>query len=379
MKRILVFGMTENPGGVESFLVNYYSHIDRQKLQFDFLCNSYNPIAYEEELKKLGGRTFHIPARSQDYFKYRKELENVFAQHADEWSAIWVNVCSLANIDYLKLAKKYGIKKRIIHSHNSQNMDGRIRGILHTYNKKHICKYATDYWACSEDAARWFYDKNLIDKALIIHNAIDLQRVEFDGEKRRFVREQLNANPDTYVIGNVGRLHFQKNQEFAIDVFNQYLQINSNSLLVFVGQGEDKNKLEEKCKKLGIEDNVYFAGVQRDVQAWLSAFDLFLMPSRFEGLSVAALEAQANGVTALVSKGVIPADIRINDNLYFCDLESGAQQWGRTISEIQNEKRADIKEITNKFINKGFDVATEAVKLEKLLLTDTTCTKERPM
>lgn len=93
--RILVFGMTENPGGVESFLVNYYRHIDRNKIQWDFLCNSHNPVAYEDELISLGGRCFHISARSADRQKYRQELDSVFKEHAKEWSAIWVNVCSL--------------------------------------------------------------------------------------------------------------------------------------------------------------------------------------------------------------------------------------------------------------------------------------------
>ena len=134
--RILVFGMTENPGGVESFLVNYYRHIDRNKIQWDFLCNSHNPVAYEDELISLGGRCFHISARSADRQKYRQELDSVFKEHAKEWSAIWVNVCSLANIDYLKVAKEYGIEKRIIHSHNSQNMDNWLRGLFHKWNKR---------------------------------------------------------------------------------------------------------------------------------------------------------------------------------------------------------------------------------------------------
>lgn len=155
MFRILVFGMTENPGGVESFLMNYFRHIDKSKIQFDFLCNSHEFIAYEEEIRSSGSRIFHITARSKHWKKYSKELKKVFAGHASEWDAIWVNVCSLANIDYLKMAKKYGITKRIIHSHNSQNMDSWLRGILHKWNRLCLAGYATDFWACSENAARW--------------------------------------------------------------------------------------------------------------------------------------------------------------------------------------------------------------------------------
>ena len=108
MKRVLVFGMTENPGGVESFLMNYYRHIDRHRFQFDFLCNTRAQIAYEQEIRDLGGRIFKITPRKENLFKYRKELASIFRDHSGEWNTVWVNVCSLANIDYLKMAKKYG-------------------------------------------------------------------------------------------------------------------------------------------------------------------------------------------------------------------------------------------------------------------------------
>lgn len=365
--RILVFGMTENPGGVESFLVNYYRHIDRNKIQWDFLCNSHNPVAYEDELISLGGRCFHISARSADRQKYRQELDSVFKEHAKEWSAIWVNVCSLANIDYLKVAKEYGIEKRIIHSHNSQNMDNWLRGLFHKWNKRQIGKIATDFWACSEDAAKWFYSGETLKKAMVIHNAIDVERMRFDEEKRKAIRTKYGWK-DKYIIGNVGRLHFQKNQSFALDIFAEYLKKNKNALLVLVGQGEDKRMLKEKADKLGIADRVFFAGLQSDIQAWLSCFYLFLFPSKFEGLGIAALEAQANGLTTISSKKVIPAEVKTNDNFYFMDLEAGAEAWSKQIEEISGYERAEYSEVKKRFVEKGYDIDTETGKLETLLM-----------
>ena len=365
--RILVFGMTENPGGVESFLVNYYRHIDRNKIQWDFLCNSHNPVAYEDELISLGGRCFHISARSADRQKYRQELDSVFKEHAKEWSAIWVNVCSLANIDYLKVAKEYGIEKRIIHSHNSQNMDNWLRGLFHKWNKRQIGKIATDFWACSEDAAKWFYSGETLKKAMVIHNAIDVERMRFDEEKRKAIRTKYGWK-DKYIIGNVGRLHFQKNQSFALDIFAEYLKKNKNALLVLVGQGEDKRMLKEKADKLGIADRVFFAGLQSDIQASLSCFDLFLFPSKFEGLGIAALEAQANGLTTISSKKVIPAEVKTNDNFYFMDLEAGAEAWSKQIEEISGYERAEYSEVKKRFVEKGYDIDTETGKLETLLM-----------
>ncbi len=358
--------MTENPGGVESFLINYYRNIDREKIQFDFLCNSHEPVAYENELISLGGRTFHITARSKNPRLYRKELEEVFQNHAYEWSAIWVNVSSLANIDYLKIAKKYNIEKRIIHSHNSRNMDSRVRGILHHVNRFCVGKYATDFWACSEDAARWFYRDELIKKAVVIHNAIDVNRMKFDPEKRKDIRDKYGLQ-DKFVIGNVGRLHFQKNQEFAIEVFKLYHKENPQSCLVLVGQGEDEEKLRNKVKEYGLTDSVLFPGIQKDIQGWLSCFDLFLFPSRFEGLSVVAMEAQANGIPVLASKGVIPEEVKMNDNFEFLDLNEGAKAWSEKLSTMASWQRPEYEAVKEIFVKNGYDIGTEASKLEKLL------------
>lgn len=368
-RRVLVFGLTENPGGVESFLYNYYSHIDRDIIQFDFLCNTHDKVAYEDELKAMGARFFHITARKKNSGKFKAELTQLFDDHAKEWGGIWVNVCSLANIDYLKIAKKHGIPKRIIHSHNSENMDGFFRGMLHKWNKNSIVKYATDFWACSEDAKKWFYKKSIIGKAMIIPNAIDINELKFDEEKRNSIRKKIGATEKDYVIGNIGRLHFQKNQSFIIDVFCEYFKQNERSKLVFVGEGEDRDKLEKKCKGLKIADSVSFVGIQRNIADWLSAFDLFLFPSLFEGMSVVALEAQANGVPILASEGVLSSDLYINDNIILLNLDDPIDKWVNTIDAIKEHYgRNDVEMTVQCFKEKGYLINDAAQKLQKLLL-----------
>lgn len=366
MNRILVFGMTENPGGVESFLVNYYRHINRDKVQFDFLCNSYNDVAYEQELIEMGARMFHITARSENLKKYKKELKNLFAEHYKEWKAIWVNVCSLANIDYLKLAKKYGIRKRIIHSHNSQNMDNKLRGILHNINKKNITKYATDFWACSDDAAKWFY--NELKNVVIIRNAIDVEKLSFDIDKRKKIRKNMGFN-DSFIVGNVGRLHFQKNQKFVLDIFAEVIKRIPSAKLVLIGQGEDEAKLKERCKQLKIEENVLFMGIQKNIDEWLSAFDVFLFPSLFEGLSIAALEAQASGIPVLASANVISKEAKLNENFKFYSLDNTARDWAKQLLYLrENCKREAKKCVMQNFMQSGYEINTEVKKLEKLLM-----------
>ena len=383
MYRVLVFGMTENPGGVESFIMNYYRRIDRKKIRFDFLCNSYEPVAFEDEILAMGGRTFHFTARRQNPVRFKRELERFFSRHGRKYQAIWVNVNSLANIDYLKIARKYGIPKRIIHSHNAQNMDSRLRGVLHELNRSEVGKYATDFWACSEYAAKWFYAGRggkgaLRHPAVIIRNAIDVEKIQEGITRRDKMRGQAGGREDwtdKYLISCIGRLHFQKNQKFAVDVLAQLLPAMPDARLILIGQGEDEEMLRAHVRECGLEDKVYFAGVVTDIPGWLGASDFFLFPSVFEGLGIAGLEAQAAGLPTLASAEVIPDDIAVTDRLRFYPLEKGAKSWADQIVEMRGQMSARplqqndpaFAALQQSFTQKGYNSAVEVKRLEGLL------------
>ncbi|MDB6254893.1 glycosyltransferase family 1 protein [Lactobacillus amylovorus] len=364
--KILVFGMTSNPGGVESFLMNYYRKLDRNKFHLDFLCNTHGKIAYEDEIKSLGGKIFKVSARSKHPIKYSIEINSFFKKNAKNYDCIWVNLNSLANIDYLKLAKKYGIHCRIIHSHNSANMDNKLRGLLHNWNKRKIGKYATNYWAASKEAGLWFYSSLKSSKVEIIKNAIDVDNFAFNREDRNNIR-QNNSLTGFIVLGNIGRLHFQKNQSFAIDILDNLVKKNPNYKLVLVGQGEDREKLIQKTKVLHLESNVLFTGAQTNINSWLSAFDIFIFPSIFEGLGIAGLEAEANGLPVFASKSVIPSELKINSNFQFVSLKKNAKYWADLIAEQSINNRLSQEKILNNFINSGFDINNAVIFLEKKL------------
>ena len=369
MKRVLVFGMTENPGGVESFLINYFRNIDRSKIQFDFLCNTLLPVAYEEELKQSGSDVYHITPRRKSRIRFSRELKAVFSENEGKWDAVWVNVCSLANIDYLIYAQRAGIRRRIIHSHNSRNMEGLIRRTLHEINKARIQRYATDYWACSVSALEWFYRESLREKVVIIPNAIDARKMEYDPDKRDSLRKQYGWD-GCKVIGNVGRLHFQKNQRFLLEAFQAYHEKVNDSVLVLVGQGDDRDMLEQRAYELGLRPgkDVFMVGVQSDIQAWLSCFDLFVFPSLFEGLSVTLLEAQANGLPVIASREIFQEDAVINENVSFLPLSAGALKWSDAMFRAGSLQREDKETISARFIESGYDIACEARKMEMYLL-----------
>lgn len=383
MYNVLVFGMTENPGGVESFLMNYYRRIDLNRFHFDFLCNSYDPVAFEDEIHAMGGRTVHFTSRRRNPLRFRRELESFFVKHAGEYQAIWVNINSLANIDYLKMARKYGIPKRIIHSHNAQNMDTKLRGMLHEANRGVLGRYATDFWACSEYAAKWFYagkggKGELRHPAVVIRNAIDVEKIQGGVARREEFRRQAGGEADwsdKYIIICIGRLHFQKNQKFAIDIMADLIPEMPDARLVLVGQGEDEEMLHAHVREKGLENEVYFAGVVTDIPGWLGAADFFLFPSVFEGLGIAGLEAQAAGLPVLASADVIPQDIAVTDFLRFYSLKKDAAEWANEIIQMRNSMDARpvsaddpaFEYIQDDFTQKGYNSAVEVLRLEDLL------------
>ena len=362
MKKVLVFGITDNPGGVESVIMNYYRNIDRKNIQFDFLCNT-EKVAYSDEIEKLGGTIYRVTARSVDRKKFNTELDNFFKEHSKEYIAIWVNVCSLANIDYLKYAKKYGISKRIIHCHNSQNMDTIARNVLHFINRTRIDKYATDFWTCNKRSNLFFYGKRIMKKHNIIeiNNAIDSSVFKFNEKVRKQYRKEMNLE-NKFVIGNVGRLHFQKNQLFLLDVFYAIHKKEPTAVLLLVGDGEDKEKIISKIDDLGLKDCVRLLGVRNDVNNLMCAMDLFLFPSLFEGLGIVLLEAQACGLPVVAATDDIPNIVKMTDNFKFLPLKLPIEKWANKALEFKNIER----NTKNSFLKENnFDIKYEAKKLEE--------------
>ena len=363
MKNVLVFGMTENPGGVESVIMNYYRAMDRSRVQLDFLCNS-DTVAYEEEILALGGTVYKIPARRDGRRAFHQALDAFMAQHAREYCAIWVNVCSLANIDYLKAAKKYGIPKRIIHCHNAANGDSFLRGLLHRYNRRVVRGVATDFWSCSDGACPWFYgaEAGKLPHYQLITNAIDPAQFTPDPQVRQAYRRQLGCE-DALVVGHVGRFHFQKNQSFLLDVVSELAHMGQPVKALLVGQGEDLEPMREKARSLGLEGQVEFLGVRSDTAQLYQAMDVFVFPSQFEGLPMALLEAQANGLPCVVSDAIVP-EIQVNPNLYRLSLQDSPKQWAEcVVNKALKAGRVD----QTQFAHSPYDINSQVQRLQALL------------
>lgn len=360
--RILQVGMSPYYGGTEAFLMNQYRAIDRSKIQFDFL-NVYNEkIACEDEIEELGGKIYHLDmARHHGLSMYHRNLDSFFVKNADEFDAVHCNFQSLVNIDILRYAKKYGIKVRIAHAHNSgYGVEPNIKQKLLIYiNKIILQQYATHYFACSELAARWMFGV----KATIVKNAINTKKFIFSSSMRDQVREQLKLG-NCFTVIFVGRLDPQKNPIFTLEVFNELKKIHSNAKLLIVGDGILKQQIQEKIQQLKLNDDVHLLGNRTDVNNLLQAADVFLLPSRFEGLGIVLIEAQAAGLKTYTSANVVPKEVKITDLLEFISLDKSAKEWASLMGK-SIDKRADKSEC---IIKAGYDNFANAKKLEKIYI-----------
>lgn len=359
MDRVLVVGFTNNLGGVESLIYTYYQNIDRSRLQFDFLVNV-DHVPFRHEIEALSGRFFVIPQKTKDIIGYKRALHAFFEEHAKEYCAFWYNSNSLANLDYLIYAERYGIPKRIVHSHNTMETRGKLYQMFHAVNKKRAQKLATDYWACSPDAGRFFYDRNIMDssKFKVINNAIDISKFQPAPQRRKQWRERLGLTDKMMVFGNVGRLSYQKNHIFLMQAFELVVNKNPNARLLLIGTGELEQEVREQVKQLHLENNVQFLGRQTDVAGIMQAMDAFVMPSHYEGLPISALEAQAAGLPCVFSD-TITRDIQMSPNSTFVSISS-PKQWCDAMLQAAGLEKTDNSEAIRK---NGYDIREEAEKL----------------
>ncbi|WP_251717095.1 glycosyltransferase [Lactobacillus agrestimuris] len=374
MYKVLVYGFTDETvhGGLESAIMNYYRRFDKDKIRLDFICNSSNLIEYHDEIDKLGGNVFYTSKRGKNPFRYYREMDKLFKEIASNYDSFWFNANDLSNIYSVKLAKKYNIKRIIVHSHNSQifipGIKGKIYKKLHYANRAKIGNYATDLWACSNVAGKWMFPDNLDYK--IIRNAIDINKTKFDDKKRNRIRHELGLQ-DAFVIGHVGRLNFQKNQKFIISLTPEIKKFIPNAKIVLVGDGEDKEEITNIIKSRRLQNDILLVGQKKDMAGWYSSFDMLLFPSLFEGLSVALLEAQANGLPILASDRVSPEEITINNNISFQSLETSKKLWIEDIKRIHKyHSRISNDEIHSNFEKKRYDIDVEAKRVEKELISE---------
>ena len=315
-------------GGVESVVMNYYRHIDRTKIQFDFICDEDSTNIPYEEIEKLGGRVILIPPY-QKLFKYHNKLKKILKDGNYKIVHSHINTLSIFSLFAAKCA---GVPVRIAHSHSTTNKKEKKKNLLKQALRPFSKEFATDYMCCSELAGRWLFGNKEYDKenVYLLNNAIDLDKFKYDEKIRSEKRKKLNISNDTLVIGHVGRFVEQKNHRFLIDIFNEIHKQNSNFILLLAGQGPLMEEIKSKVESLGLEKFVIFLGQIDDADKLYQVIDIFVLPSLYEGLPVVGVEAQATGLLCELSSNMTK-ETKILDTTRFISLDKSAKEWASII------------------------------------------------
>ncbi len=342
--------------GLETMIMNYYRNINREKIQFDFLTHRADSGAYDEEIISLGGRVYHAPRLVPgNYIKYFKYMRSFFKNHP-EYRIVHSHIDAMSFFPLLA-AKKSNIPVRISHSHTTK-LDFDYKLPIKYISKKMVPKVANQHFACGVEAAKFLYND---DDVKYIKNAIDLDMFRFDKNTRNNKRKELNISKEKIVIGHVGRLIYIKNQSFLIKLLAELLKKNENYMLVLVGTGSDKSKLLKLSNEMNVTDKVLFLEDRKDVHEIYNTFDIFIMPSLFEGLPLVGVEAQANGIKCIFSDK-ISKEILLTQNAKMLSLENGVELWKNTILKENLDRNVNAIEEVRK---SGFDIKKESKKLEK--------------
>lgn len=356
IKILYVNGGLMDRGGISAVMMNYFFNFEQKKIKIDFLVHGFQKGAWDDEIIKRGGKIYRVPPKSQNLIGNIKGIEEVLKNN--KYDIIHVHA-DAGNAHILRIAKQYKIPVRISHSHNTNYVTkNKIKILLGFFQKKAIKKYATNLWACSDEAAKWLYGNNSNYK--VINNAIDTRKYVFDEACRKEIREKYNIG-SSILFGNVGRLDYQKNHSFLIQWFYKYLQKNPNAKLMLVGDGHLRESLENKVQELQLQSKVIFIGQVCNPEYYYSAFDAFVMPSNFEGLGIVAVEAQCNGLKCFLSD-VFPKGIDITKQVKTLPLND-VNSWVDEISK-SDLARADSNKNTEVVISANYDIYTEAKKLE---------------
>lgn len=347
-------------GGVESVVMNYYRNIDRNKVQFDFICDEDSKYIPTDEIESLGGKVILIPPY-QKPFKYHKELKKVLKE--GNYKIVHSHISTMSFFS-LWAAKSAKVPVRIVHAHSTTNKQEKKKNLMKQVLRPFSKVFANRYFCCSELAGRWLFGNKTYNqgKVYLLNNAIDVDKFKYNEKVRKAKRKELNIKDKDLVIGHIGRFVKPKNHEFLIDIFNEIHKQNKNTILLLAGDGPLKEEIQNKVKKIGLEKNVQFLGQRNDANELYQAMDAFVLPSLYEGLPVVGVEAQAAGLPCFLSTDMTK-ETKVLDSTQFISLTHDTKYWAdKILKEVKTFERKDSsREITDN----NFNIKKEIRKIEK--------------
>lgn len=366
MLRIIHVVGTMDLGGIETLLMNLYRYINRDVIQFDFLCHHTTEAAYTSEIRALGGRLFCIPGLSEcSIFEYEKNLYKFFNGHP-EYTIVHSHMNDRNGI-ILQQAFRAGVPNRFSHIHTHFRNQTLINQARIAIFKKPLNKYTTKAFACSKDAGKQLYNRKLQESLIIIHNGIDSRQFRFNSRTRVKIRNSIGIGEEP-VIGHVGRFAEVKNHLFLVECFRAFLLQYPNAKLLLIGTGELEYRIKDQSDALGISNNVLFLGNRKDVNEVLQAMDVFVFPSITEGLPVSVIEAQASGLQVLSSDSISIESVLTN-LVNRMSLQQAPETWAQKMSELYLKSKMNDRTVYPDEIEKrGYDARTVASDLTRIYL-----------
>lgn len=344
-----------NYGGVEMVVMNYYRHIDRTKVQFDFFALEGSTIPQREEIEKLGGRVYIVPKYTH-LISYEKAIQKLFRENKYQ-----IVHCHMNTLGVFAMygAKQAGVPIRILHNHSTAGKGETKKNIVKYLLRPFATLFPTHLCACSQYAGEWIYGRDR--KFKVINNAIDIRKFSYNAEQRETLRKELGIS-DKFVIGHIGRFCYAKNHNLLIDIFAELVKKKEQAVLLLIGEGELEEEIRRKVEKLGIDDKVIFLGRRNDAYRYYQAMDLFLLPSRYEGLPVVGVEAQAAGLPCIFSAEVT-SETKLLVSTIFVSCDAEVDEWTNNVIKLSKTERNNTQEVLQMA---GFDIEIEAKKLEEM-------------
>lgn len=357
--RVLEIVTDMGRGGIETMLMNYYRHLNRNAVQMDFLVHRQKRAVYDDEIESLGGKIYQMPPLNPFGSEYLKKMNAFFCSHR-EYRIIHSHLDCMAGVP-LRIAKQHGVPVRIAHAHSSSQTKN-IKYPLKVLFKHDISNQATQLFACGQVAGEWMFSGSPFT---VMHNAIDSAMFLYNPDVREAVRKELFPHDsNALVIGHVGSFWTPKNHLFLLDIFQEIHKQEPNSVLLLVGTGGLMDAVREKAKNMRLQDYVYLVGDRKDVYRVMQAMDIFILPSLFEGLPVTMIEAQAAGLPCFISDKV-PLECKITDLVTQIPLQASAAQWAEQILTMRYIERRDT---SSEIAAAGFDIVASAQWLQDFYL-----------
>jgi len=359
MIRVLHMIASLDVGGSQTMMMNIYRHIDREKIQFDFVIDHPEETYFADEIRSLGGQVHVLPAfHGTNAGEIRRDWSNFFYIHP-EYHVLHSHTRSYASL-YLPVARKHGVKT-IIHSHSTSSGGG-VKGAVKTVLQLPLRDQADVLMACSRDAGEWLFGKRACrsDRFILLPNGIDLDRFAAGAAKRAQYRKDLGLE-GRYVIGHVGRFRDVKNHAFLLDAFQKVHEREPDVLLLLVGVGPLQQAMAQKAVELGVADQVIMTGNRSDVPELMAAMDVFAFPSLWEGLPMTVVEAQAAGLPCVLSD-TITREVDVSPLVEYLPL-GDPEVWASAL--LERRARRNVREEIERA---GFDIRSSAQRLSELYL-----------